>query len=487
MEKKYYKELFKERKQFCDSLIDFISTISPPEIDFSKEDYPEEIEDKRVISVDAAWGYGKTTFMKALKEKLKENNFTVFTFNAWANDYEGDPLEAFINELIPQMLNEINYNKDNEDETTETISLLLAAGNELIRNFSKFDVIEYIERVQSNKKYIQTNYLSKKNSLKNFEKDSPLSKQKKEFIASLNTYYNDVIKIHKNRSNKKIVILIDELDRCKPTFAIELLERIKHLFDTGKYLFIFTINSNQLIESVKQIYGNCFDEAGYFRRFFDYEFFLPEPDISEYLRETQEKMQLKFPTNSKFIKCVHDSVPKNLSLRDYEKINKFIEKILVIQNREELTENEMFFLTIGLIINFIDKPLFYSIYVKKENYIKKSSNIDKLNKIFMYTSMTDKGASLSTYLMDGFNSFLNIPLIQSLQKSNEKFKHYNKIKILHTKYELYFNTFHDSNKPGNQIFDIVKITTGEKSLVIDQKFNISKLINLLTFGHKKDD
>ena len=55
-------------------------------------------------------------------------------------------LKLLLNELIPQMLNEINYDKNKEDETTETISLLLAAGNELVRKFSKFDVVEYIQR-----------------------------------------------------------------------------------------------------------------------------------------------------------------------------------------------------------------------------------------------------------------------------------------------------------------------------------------------------
>ena len=34
-----------------------------------------------------------------------------------------------------------------------------------------------------------------------------------------------------------LVFFIDELDRCRPTFAIELLERIKHLFDIPALLY----------------------------------------------------------------------------------------------------------------------------------------------------------------------------------------------------------------------------------------------------------
>jgi len=379
MSKSYYENLFDDRKEFCDSLTNFISKIKPPGINLLDEEYPEEIEDTRVISIDAAWGYGKTTFMKALNEKLKNNDYTVFTFNAWANDYEGDPLESFINEVIPQMLKEINYDKYKEDETAETISLLLAAGNELIRKFSKFDVIEYIQRVQSNKKYIKTN-LNKKNSLRNFEKDSPFSKQKKDFITSLNTYYNDVINIHKNRSNKKIVILIDELDRCKPTFAIELLERIKHLFDTGRYLFIFTINSKQLIESVKQIYGNCFDESGYFRRFFSFEFFLPDPNVYIYLRKGLNKYNI----NPDFINLITTYFEnQNISLRDCDKIIDFI-KLIKIQIKNEDSYLTFSYLAFAILIKFINQELFEKIFIKnyKNNPYFETEKINYINGIF---------------------------------------------------------------------------------------------------------
>ena len=385
MNKSYYEDLFDDRKQFCDSLINFVSRITPPEIDLTEEEYPEEINDTRVISINAAWGYGKTTFMKALKEKLIEKNFTVFTFNAWANDYEGDPLESFINELVPQMLKEINYNKDKEDETAETISLLLAAGNELIRKFSKFDVIEYVQRVQSNKKYIKTN-LPKKNSLRNFENKSPFSKQKKEFITQLNNYYTNMINLSPKKENKKIIILVDELDRCKPTFAIELLERIKHLFDTGKYLFIFTINSDQLMESVKQIYGNCFDETGYFRRFFDYEFTLPLP--------TNKNIKKYFENYSIFSKKQNASgLPdyihscfyiENISLRTCEKIDKFI---LLMMNMTDKTfsNEEASYLAFGIYIKFIVPRIFDLIFIKKQipDQISKSE-INEINKSFKF-------------------------------------------------------------------------------------------------------
>ena len=72
-----------------------------------------------------------------------------------------------------------------------------------------------------------------------------------------------------------MVFIIDELDRCRPTFAIELLERVKHIFDVPNLVFAFGINRDELCSSLQSIYGNI-DADVYLRRFFDMEFTLPQ-------------------------------------------------------------------------------------------------------------------------------------------------------------------------------------------------------------------
>lgn len=79
-----------------------------------------------------------------------------------------------------------------------------------------------------------------------------------------------------SESGKPLVIIIDELDRCRPTFAIELLEKIKHLFNIPRILFIIGIDREQLGYSIKSVYGENMNVDGYLRRFIDMEFILPE-------------------------------------------------------------------------------------------------------------------------------------------------------------------------------------------------------------------
>lgn len=72
---------------------------------------------------------------------------------------------------------------------------------------------------------------------------------------------------------------MDELDRCRPDFAVALLERIKHLFNVNHVVFVLSIDRGQLRESVKALYGSGMDADGYLRRFIDLAFSLPEPEV----------------------------------------------------------------------------------------------------------------------------------------------------------------------------------------------------------------
>ena len=78
--------------------------------------------------------------------------------------------------------------------------------------------------------------------------------------------------------------MIDELDRCRPSYAVELLEVAKHLFEVEHIVFVLAINRAQLAHSIRALYGIGFDADGYLRRFVDVDFVLPEPDRDQLIR-----------------------------------------------------------------------------------------------------------------------------------------------------------------------------------------------------------
>jgi len=89
-----------------------------------------------------------------------------------------------------------------------------------------------------------------------------------------------------------LVIFVDELDRCKPTFTVELIERIKHFFSVEGIIFVLSVDKSQLSTSIESFYGDKIDTDGYLRRFIDLEFSLPEPNRVEFCQHLFSRLNL---------------------------------------------------------------------------------------------------------------------------------------------------------------------------------------------------
>ena len=91
---------------------------------------------------------------------------------------------------------------------------------------------------------------------------------------------------------KTLVVFIDELDRCRPPYAIALLEHAKHLFAVPGIVFVVSVDREQLSNSICAVYGERFDADGYLRRFFDLDFALPDPPGKDFVHHLFETMGL---------------------------------------------------------------------------------------------------------------------------------------------------------------------------------------------------
>jgi hypothetical protein len=112
-----------------------------------------------------------------------------------------------------------------------------------------------------------------------------------------------VAEIDKSQTYKlPLIVFVDELDRCRPLYAIELLEEIKHLFDAHGVCFVVATDTRQLCSSIKAVYGAEFDAERYLHRFFSQDYTLPDPDYysfsqmlcSELPEEISQKLFLPF-------------------------------------------------------------------------------------------------------------------------------------------------------------------------------------------------
>jgi hypothetical protein len=227
-----------------------------------------------VLALNNKWGTGKTTFVEMWRQDLENQNFKTLYFNAWENDFESDPLVALMSELKTlKGIQDQTFKsliKNGAKISQKIIPLLIKAIAE--KCIETKVITEAIEKITDSSSEILKDeiieYADKKKSLKDFKDD-------------LEKYIKD------NNNDKPLIFFVDELDRCKPTYAIDVLEKIKHFFSVPGIVFILSIDKVQLINSVKGFYGSeQIDGEEYLRRFINVEFNLPTPEtglFSKYL------------------------------------------------------------------------------------------------------------------------------------------------------------------------------------------------------------
>lgn len=240
-----------------------------------------------VLAVDAAWGTGKTTFMRMWSLHLRNEGFPVVEFNAWETDFSGEPFVALSTELT-EGLHE--YTKNDEKLTTKIAE-------------TKTVAIEVLRRALPSAIRLATAGLLDLNALTEKELGKVLGTFAKEKLSEYHEAQKSVEAFrHKlqdlaeslaeSGKNPPLIVMIDELDRCRPPYAVELLEVAKHLFSVDHIVFVLAVNRLELSHSIKSLYGSGFDAVGYLRRFIDIDFRLPDPEREAFIKTTLDAIRI---------------------------------------------------------------------------------------------------------------------------------------------------------------------------------------------------
>ena len=120
--------------------------------------------------------------------------------------------------------------------------------------------------------------------------DSERLADQKASISSPEAFTFALCSAAKDWSEKPVVIMVDELDRCSPEYAVEMLQLMEHVFCADNVVFVVSINLAELVHSVKAFYGQGFNADGYLERFFDYVLPLPASNRLRYIEVAFESI-----------------------------------------------------------------------------------------------------------------------------------------------------------------------------------------------------
>ncbi len=231
-----------------------------------------------VLSLNSPWGTGKTTFIKMFRQHLLNNGFPAIYFNAWETDYQDNPLIAFIGE-INSGIDELKKQGFEIERARKVFKKFKRIGKDILKktipiaiktdNLKPLDIDKVAEEAFSD-------FISGllENQIKNYSATKDQVKRFKEQLRELaeGLQKNDAGHDQKSRP---LIFFIDELDRCRPEHAIQVLEKLKHFFDVDGVIFVLGIDMEQMGHSVKTVFGHNMKERNFLRRFIDLEYNIP--------------------------------------------------------------------------------------------------------------------------------------------------------------------------------------------------------------------
>ncbi|WP_394967319.1 P-loop NTPase fold protein [Candidatus Allofournierella merdipullorum] len=277
------------------------------------------------IAVDSPWGTGKSVFLEKFENMLQKDcpeTIRVVHYNAWQNDFWKNAFEPFADAVFRSEW----FWKQLADEALDDASkyLLSAVKNVglafLKTQLSKVLDIEYMEKAGKDFGSALTEEID--------QAPNSVGKEYRDYTENLRQLQDAMEKfLKKNLPGGKLVIVIDELDRRRPTFAIDTLEIVKHIMDVPNVVYLFALDVKQLGAAVKQVYGADTDTTGYLMRFFSYYSRLPKMQIAVLVRKMIEKVGIE-PENVDEGTFV--SVAKKLALtaRDFETVERVYQIML---------------------------------------------------------------------------------------------------------------------------------------------------------------
>jgi KAP family P-loop domain len=273
-----------KREQFANSLFEAMKSVQTP----------------ATIALIGPWGSGKTSFLNMFDAYIQQNGASPATiyFDAWNSDYSNDPFLSFCNGIEAAMqripsLAKGKLKKDFHKKTREVLKSTATAVTKIGATFTGAILAHYAGLDPEDGAIIVDKGIDKA-----LELIANAAQEESAKVPDARAAFKEILKdavraiAEPQTGSCRLIVLVDELDRCRPDFSIRLLEVIKHFFDIDGITFLLAYDEAYLVSAAKAVYGQSFDSEGYLRRFIDVRFWLPNSEMDDFLRNLMDRYGL---------------------------------------------------------------------------------------------------------------------------------------------------------------------------------------------------
>ena len=304
--------------------------------------------------IDGGWGTGKTEFCKKLIRLMQEQHrdYQPVYIDAFRSDHSGEPLLALLAEIIKTCTPEDTDEQPSEQRKNITRKVAKAAGF-VMKTVAKAAVGHVLKQNTDDlaEEFQQImNGDQDADSLAETVTDAAVTIASHTIDATVEALLKEQIEAEKNletlkacltelAADKPIILFIDELDRCRPDYAVDMLEVIKHVFDIENVKVVLVTNTKQLRAVINHRYGAEVDAQKYLDKFLKYSFALPDKIVDQ-SEEGRALVSVHYferlikdsgiggvlISGYRVMECINEMIRRNnLSLRETERLVRFLE------------------------------------------------------------------------------------------------------------------------------------------------------------------
>lgn len=334
------------------------------------------------LSINGAWGSGKSFVLQMIEEQLsKKQEYIIVKYDAWENNFYPDPLIAILYCILDTLQNKFHLINDAKKFQKAIKQSFKDRANkklsEIIENIYKVGkwgavcafAIEIIKSVivQAKSSILDNKLFDDYKSYQALLADS---------ISVLNAL--TTFQEYENKQTK-LIVLVDEIDRCLPNEQLIVLERLHHLFKVKNCAVVVALNKEAIYKNFDANYGGNGKE--YLRKFFDYSFNLPTDSSTFFVNyiwdnivESKElkiispisKKEISFLQSFVFVQARKDFGGQlDIDNRTVERILRFIKSIVFIMPNKKLDFAYLILISYLVCCNLYNTKQFNLIKAKK--------------------------------------------------------------------------------------------------------------------------
>lgn len=426
------------------------------------------------LAINGAWGSGKSFVLGLIEEKLsKKQEYIIIKYDAWENTFYSDPLIAILSCVIDGIEEKLYLVEKTEEKVKKAVK---TGVNTLAKLSTK------IEKLKAVIEGIKTIIKDFHNPIDTAALDDFKSYQK--LLTATKEILNEITQAGEYRGKQtKLVILVDEIDRCLPDEQLKILERLHHLFDVKNCAVIVAMNHSCIAKTVKTLYGT--DGNEYLRKFFNFVFKL-DTSAEVYLnnlfegfikscekiktRDSDAELQIKLA-----YQCMLYGDKKVLEKVDNRELTRYFDAVNRVCNDfgwQNLTPHYVFFILIAL---FIRRNVSSSFLDEKDINEKQHARDDIYNRL----SRDEKEVELPYYdyiaecigvdrdnppksILQSYNYYIALDIASSSRLFNEIVCYSTGKQFLYNEMRLFFHKPTVNSDDCKKLRELVLLYGGEQ-------------------------